>query len=185
MSHLEIPHMDFPFDTQSHSPSGPTQHDTFITPSNQKDVVEFIDSEHCVIADSTELPQDTQFSSSQSSGSLQSLTLPQRRRVNPESLAARLGPELVTEMEKHILPGNIEMPPFSVRRDIQLRFGIDRRHIYDFFHSRGLRCIKEEKAARRDSLVTEVGLMMPLILCLTSTIVTLPGGQNYLNASQS
>lgn len=68
---------------------------------------------------------------------------PQRRRVNPESLAARLGPELVAEMEKHIIPGSIEMPPFSVRRDIQINFGIDRRHIYDFFHSRGLRCLNE------------------------------------------
>ncbi|KAH8997448.1 hypothetical protein EDB92DRAFT_1429142 [Lactarius akahatsu] len=68
---------------------------------------------------------------------------PQRRRVNPESLAARLGPELVAEMEKHIIPGSIEMPPFSVRRDIQVKFGIDRRHIYDFFHSRGLRCLNE------------------------------------------
>ena len=69
---------------------------------------------------------------------------PQRRRVNPESLAARLGPELVAEMEKHITPGSIEMPPFSVRRDIQIKFGIDRRHIYDFFHSRGLRCLNEK-----------------------------------------
>ncbi|KAI0274912.1 hypothetical protein BC834DRAFT_850298 [Gloeopeniophorella convolvens] len=69
---------------------------------------------------------------------------PQRRRVNPESLAARLGPELVAEMEKHIIPGSIEMPPFSVRRDIQVKFGIDRRHIYDFFHSRGLRCLNEK-----------------------------------------
>ena len=69
---------------------------------------------------------------------------PQRRRVNPESLAARLGPELVAEMEKHIVPGSIEMPPFSVRRDIQIKFGIDRRHIYDFFHSRGLRCLNEK-----------------------------------------
>ncbi len=69
---------------------------------------------------------------------------PQRRRVNPESLAARLGPELVAEMEKHIIPGSIEMPPFSARRDIQVKFGIDRRHIYDFFHSRGLRCLNEK-----------------------------------------
>ncbi len=69
---------------------------------------------------------------------------PQRRRVNPESLAARLGPELVAEMEKHIIPGRIEMPPFSIRRDIQIKFGIDRRHIYDFFHSRGLRCVNEK-----------------------------------------
>jgi hypothetical protein len=76
---------------------------------------------------------------------------PQRRRVNPESLAARLGPELVAEMEKHIIPGSIEMPPFSVRRDIQVKFGIDRRHIYDFFHSRGLRCLNE-KAMRNSYL---------------------------------
>ena len=76
---------------------------------------------------------------------------PQRRRVNPESLAARLGPELVAEMEKHIIPGNIEMPPFSVRRDIQVKFGIDRRHIYDFFHSRGLRCLNE-RAVRSNCL---------------------------------
>lgn len=76
---------------------------------------------------------------------------PQRRRVNPESLAARLGPELVAEMEKHIIPGSIEMPPFSIRRDIQIKFGIDRRHIYDFFHSRGLRCLNE-KAMRNSYL---------------------------------
>ena len=76
---------------------------------------------------------------------------PQRRRVNPESLAARLGPELVAEMEKHIIPGSIEMPPFSIRRDIQIKFGIDRRHIYDFFHSRGLRCVNE-KAMRNNYL---------------------------------
>lgn|SRR6266702_530732 len=76
---------------------------------------------------------------------------PQRRRVNPESLAARLGPELVAEMEKHIIPGSIEMPPFSVRRDIQIKFGIDRRHIYDFFHSRGLRCLNE-RAVRNNCL---------------------------------
>jgi hypothetical protein len=76
---------------------------------------------------------------------------PQRRRVNPESLAARLGPELVAEMEKHIIPGSIEMPPFSIRRDIQIKFGIDRRHIYDFFHSRGLRCLNE-RAVRNNCL---------------------------------
>jgi hypothetical protein len=43
------------------------------------------------------------------------------------------------------------MPPFSVRRDIQIKFGIDRRHIYDFFHSRGLRCLNE-KAVRSSHL---------------------------------
>jgi len=68
---------------------------------------------------------------------------PQRRRVNPESLAARLGPELVCRDGKTYHPGRIEMPPFSIRRDIQIKFGIDRRHIYDFFTSRGLRCVNE------------------------------------------
>jgi hypothetical protein len=87
---------------------------------------------------------------------------PQRRRVNPESLAARLGPELVAEMEKHIIPGSIEMPPFSVRRDIQIKFGIDRRHIYDFFHSRGLRCLNE-KAMRTSFL--EVSYQFTPISC--------------------
>lgn len=80
---------------------------------------------------------------------------PQRRRVNPESLAARLGPELVAEMEKHIIPGSIEMPPFSIRRDIQIKFGIDRRHIYDFFHSRGLRCLNERAVRNNHSSATD------------------------------
>jgi hypothetical protein len=88
---------------------------------------------------------------------------PQRRRVNPESLAARLGPELVAEMEKYIIPGRIEMPPFSIRRDIQIKFGIDRRHIYDFFHSRGLRCLNE-KAMRNNYL--EVSLVQSYYLSL-------------------
>ncbi|EIM92369.1 uncharacterized protein STEHIDRAFT_151699 [Stereum hirsutum FP-91666 SS1] len=72
----------------------------------------------------------------------------QRRRVNPESLAARLGPEVVAELEKHIEPGNIEMPSFAVRRAVQVKFSIDRRHIYDFYHSKGLRCLKDEKRGR-------------------------------------
>lgn len=90
---------------------------------------------------------------------------PQRRRVNPESLAARLGPELVAEMEKHIIPGSIEMPPFSVRRDIQVKFGIDRRHIYDFFHSRGLRCLSE-KAMRNGYLEVSYRLRLLSALCI-------------------
>jgi hypothetical protein len=90
----------------------------------------------------------------------------QRRRVNPESLAARLGPELVAEMEKHIIPGSIEMPPFSVRRDIQIKFGIDRRHIYDFFHSRGLRCLNE-RAVRNNCLEVWHSVLRALFHSLT------------------
>ncbi|CCM03761.1 uncharacterized protein FIBRA_05907 [Fibroporia radiculosa] len=68
-----------------------------------------------------------------------------KRRVNPESLAVRLGPELVKELEALLVPGMTEMPPFSVRQAIQQRYGINRRHIYDWFHSKGLRVTKEEK----------------------------------------
>ncbi|KAG0707536.1 hypothetical protein DFH29DRAFT_630144 [Suillus ampliporus] len=72
-------------------------------------------------------------------------TVFQRRRVNPESLALRLGPDLVRDLEALIHPGNIEMPSFAVRKELQERYNIDRRHVYDYFHSRGLRVIKEDK----------------------------------------
>lgn len=61
---------------------------------------------------------------------------PKTRRVNPQRLALRLGPELVAEMEAYIVPG-AKMPPFSIRKDFQVRYSVDRRHIYDYFHSRG------------------------------------------------
>lgn len=72
-------------------------------------------------------------------------TVSQRRRVNPENLALRLGPDLVRDLEALIQPGNIEMPSFAARKELQERYDIDRRHIYDYFHSRGLRVIKEDK----------------------------------------
>ena len=61
---------------------------------------------------------------------------PKTRRVNPQRLAVRLGPELVAEMEALIVPG-AKMPPFAVRKDFQERYCVDRRHIYDYFQSRG------------------------------------------------
>lgn len=61
---------------------------------------------------------------------------PKTRRVNPQKLAIRLGPELVAEMEALIIPG-AKMPNFTIRKDIQERYNVDRRHIYDYFHSRG------------------------------------------------
>ncbi|KAF8807990.1 hypothetical protein BYT27DRAFT_7097636 [Phlegmacium glaucopus] len=69
---------------------------------------------------------------------------PKTRRVNPLRLAMRLGPDLVAEMEALIVPG-AKMPTFSVRKDFQERYCVDRRHIYDYFHSRGLRVAKEDK----------------------------------------
>ena len=61
---------------------------------------------------------------------------PKTRRVNPLRLALRLGPDLVAEMEALIVPG-AKMPSFTVRKDFQERYCVDRRHIYDYFHSRG------------------------------------------------
>lgn len=62
---------------------------------------------------------------------------PKTRRVNPQRLAVRLGQELVAEMEALIVPG-AKMPNFTVRKDFQERYNVDRRHIYDYFHSRGM-----------------------------------------------
>ncbi len=61
---------------------------------------------------------------------------PKTRRVNPQRLAMRLSPDLVAEMEALIFPG-AKMPTFAVRKDFQERYCVDRRHIYDYFHSRG------------------------------------------------
>jgi hypothetical protein len=69
----------------------------------------------------------------------------ERRRVNPDSLAIRLGPELVGELNALIVPGNRDMPSFAVRKELQERYSIDRRHLYDYFHSKGLRVVKEDK----------------------------------------
>ena len=76
-----------------------------------------------------------------------SLNASTRRRVNPDSLAVRLGPELVAELQSYVKPGAVEMPSFAIRQDIQKRHNVDRRHIYDWFHSKGLRVTKEDKRA--------------------------------------
>jgi hypothetical protein len=68
-----------------------------------------------------------------------------RRRLNPDSLAFRLGSDLVKELESLLQPGLTEMPPFAVRQKIQKRYGVDRRHIYDWFHNKGLRVSSAEK----------------------------------------
>ncbi|KAI5998005.1 hypothetical protein EDD15DRAFT_2162251 [Pisolithus albus] len=40
------------------------------------------------------------------------------------------------------------MPSFAVRKELQERYNVDRRHIYDYFHGRGLRVVKEEKVSK-------------------------------------
>ncbi|KAL1713677.1 hypothetical protein EV715DRAFT_258258 [Schizophyllum commune] len=47
-------------------------------------------------------------------------------------------------MDAHIFPG-AKMPVFEVRKSMQERYSVDRRNIYDYFHSRGLRVSKEDK----------------------------------------
>lgn len=66
------------------------------------------------------------------------------RRVDPERLACRLDPNLVQDMEVLIAQGS-RMPPFEIRKELQERYKVDRRHIYDYFHSRGMRVAKEDK----------------------------------------
>ncbi|KAJ7292905.1 hypothetical protein C8J57DRAFT_9947 [Mycena rebaudengoi] len=66
------------------------------------------------------------------------------RRIDPDRLAARLGPELTSEMDAFIKPG-AKMPTFEVRQELVRKYNVDRRHIYDYFHSRGLRVAKEDK----------------------------------------
>lgn len=85
----------------------------------------------------------------------------QRRRVNPESLALRLGPDLVRDLDALITPGNTEMPSFAVRKELQERYNIDRRHIYDYFHSRGLRVVKEDK---HGNPITATDFPTPLVI---------------------
>ena len=59
------------------------------------------------------------------------------RRVDPDRLAERLPLDLVKEMDAHIFPG-AKMPVFEVRKSMQERYSVDRRNIYDYFHSRGM-----------------------------------------------
>ena len=69
----------------------------------------------------------------------------ERRRVNPEALALKLGPEVIADLQACITPGMTEMPSFEIRKRIQQRYNIDRRHIYDWFHNKGLRVTTSER----------------------------------------
>jgi hypothetical protein len=74
-----------------------------------------------------------------------------RRRVNPEALSSRLGPQIVAELDALIPPGAIEMPSFAARKHIQQRFNIDRRHIYDYYHAKGLRVVRDDRSGSTPS----------------------------------
>ena len=102
------------------------------------------------------LPIGASLSSSKSSDSAAI-----RRRMNPESLAGRLGPELVKELEGLLKTGITEMPSFAVRQEIQQRYNIDRRHIYDWFHNKGLRVTTSERREERRALRARDSIHVP------------------------
>lgn len=54
----------------------------------------------------------------------------------PIDLATRLGPDLVRDLEEFIKPGAF-MPSYEERKKLQEKYQIDRRHLYDYLHSRG------------------------------------------------
>ncbi|KAH9858284.1 hypothetical protein C2E23DRAFT_174740 [Lenzites betulinus] len=93
-----------------------------------------------------------------------------RRRVNPESLAVRLGPELVKELESHVQNGVVEMPSFAVRQQIQKRHKVDRRHIYDWFHSKGLRVTKEDKRATVEQKTDAMRMQRRIRRCIAPAV---------------
>ncbi|GLB35763.1 hypothetical protein LshimejAT787_0300510 [Lyophyllum shimeji] len=113
------------------------------------------------------------------------------RRVNPQRLAARLGADLVAEMEALIYPG-AKMPSFEVRRVIQERYAVDRRHIYDYFHSRGLRVAKEDRHVNltRGRLSKALARQLPEKLQpdpgpVEESAIASPANEIASNASQS
>ena len=112
---------------------------------------------------------NTDSSLSEDTSSLPAAGTSTRRRVNPDSLAVRLGPELVAELQSFVKPGACEMPSFAIRQDIQRRYNVDRRHIYDWFHSKGLRVTKEDKRAtveqKTDTMRMHVRLSHILTIC--------------------
>lgn len=95
----------------------------------------------------------------------------ERRRVNPESLALRLGSVLVRDLDALVPPGSREIPSFELRKVVQERHNIDRRHVYDYYHSKGLRVMKEGsgiaskhtlQAAMSSQVSRQAGVSSPL-----------------------
>lgn len=91
--------------------------------------------------------------------------------MNPESLAGRLGPELVRELENLLKPGVTEMPSFSVRQEIQQRYNIDRRHIYDWFHNKGLRVTTSEQREERRALRVNGNIHVPTTRTMVGLLI--------------
>jgi hypothetical protein len=83
----------------------------------------------------------------------------ERRRVNPEALASRLGPEVVSALDALVPAGSMEMPSFQARKSVQERYNIDRRHVYDYYHAKGLR-VERGVGASASRTPTRLGVMM-------------------------
>ncbi|KDQ63052.1 hypothetical protein JAAARDRAFT_188675 [Jaapia argillacea MUCL 33604] len=76
--------------------------------------------------------------------SFRSCTGLQKKNKNAGLVANRLEPELIRELDLLVIPGGTEMPSYDVRKELQIRYSVDRRYIYDWFRGKGLRA-KEDK----------------------------------------
>ncbi|EPQ60109.1 hypothetical protein GLOTRDRAFT_123866 [Gloeophyllum trabeum ATCC 11539] len=69
----------------------------------------------------------------------------QKSRPFSSGIPNRMCAELLKELEALIIPGvTTEMPPYDIRRELQRRYNVDRRLIYDWFRGKGLR-VKEDR----------------------------------------
>ncbi|TFK56462.1 hypothetical protein OE88DRAFT_1649771 [Heliocybe sulcata] len=72
---------------------------------------------------------------------------PQKIRSFGSGTPTRLPVELVRELEALMVPGVTEMPPYHMRKELQLRYNVDRRIVYDWFRSKGLRAKEDRTSA--------------------------------------
>ena len=91
-----------------------------------------------------------------------------RKRVNIDSLASRLGPEVVGELEALVVPGSKEMPSFTARQAIQKRYNVNRRHIYDWYHTKGLRVTREDARVAAASTPVRPQVMLSCVVLTRS-----------------
>lgn len=78
-----------------------------------------------------------------------------------DQLVARLGPNLVTELDALIKPGDAYMPEYEIRDELQARYMAARRDIYEYLRTRGLRAANDtnqnDTSASERNLEHQVG----------------------------
>lgn len=98
-----------------------------------------------------------------SSVSLPSLQRP--RRVNPDVLVNRLPAGLVADMDKLVREDPHTMPSYAVRKELQERYDIDRRPIYEYFHAHGCRMIRKNIELPERSISVRQLLLVSTPIC--------------------